>query len=419
MYLCRLQRRYARIASELLLPRQLCPQQSSNFGLAQAVLQLITMVLIFIENLFKHMHTHAFLYVFLFVLLSGITACKKEAEVIVPEVEEEIISWQPEPNILLADKILLNAYATENTFLVMGHKTLFTFSRSEERPSAALLSPVLPLIRKPALSKDFHLLIGDNENFLIFRHTANPWPYESRGKYLQDIDSTFTPEAHVAYMHDHRFRPYAFNNRNQCLVAVKETRPGSTVTFLLANLEVIPNDEPNRQTIHIASGKRIVMPWYAHQAVQVMAFEDCFLVSTNSYSALVYSDGRVKQIFDRGVTEYFTYNQQLYAIFPDGSGSRLMRSADKGETWQSFSDWPLDGWEQYAEFDGKLFMYMYSQIAHVDLEKGAIREIDNKGLEGNEITSVNAFNGKVYVTTLSGLFYIPQDQFLRYKNKDE
>jgi hypothetical protein len=45
--------------------------------------------------------------------------------------------------------------------------------------------------------------------------------------------------------------------------------------------------------------------------------------------------------------------------------------------------------------------------------------IDNKGLEGNEITSVNAFNGKVYVTTLSGLFYIPQDQFLRYKNKDE
>ncbi len=43
------------------------------------------------------------------------------------------------------------------------------------------------------------------------------------------------------------------------------------------------------------------------------------------------------------------------------------------------------------------------------------RELVNDGLAGNQITSVCRFRDRVYVTTLSGVFYKPYRDFLTFK----
>ena len=51
----------------------------------------------------------------------------------------------------------------------------------------------------------------------------------------------------------------------------------------------------------------------------------------------------------------------------------------------------------------------------LDLHKGIIQELDNTGLEGNEITSVNQHDGKIWVTTLSGMFTKDVKDFFTFK----
>ena len=58
----------------------------------------------------------------------------------------------------------------------------------------------------------------------------------------------------------------------------------------------------------------------------------------------------------------------------------------------------------FIEIEQKLCFYIYSQIGWIDFKNQKIIELDNKGLEGNQITSVNEYGTYVWVSTLSGMF---------------
>ena len=100
----------------------------------------------------------------------------------------------------------------------------------------------------------------------------------------------------------------------------------------------------------------------------------------------------------------------------------MFYSTDNGFTWTEGYETP---WElvllNYAKINGKLIGYRYAQLFEITINENEFqaKELDNDGLEGKSITSVSKFDNKVYLTSLSGVFYKPVDEFFIEKEVEE
>jgi len=73
----------------------------------------------------------------------------------------------------------------------------------------------------------------------------------------------------------------------------------------------------------------------------------------------------------------------------------------------------------HALSNGLLIATYNDQMFKVELSEKELKliELDNSGLDGNKITSIARFRDKIYLTTLSGVFYRGEDKFLTYKQE--
>jgi hypothetical protein len=152
---------------------------------------------------------------------------------------------------------------------------------------------------------------------------------------------------------------------------------------------------------------------YDYFSFDIEAFRDRFLVGTTRGGHLVYPTGEVKLIFNHDIQEFFAFHDTLYALH----NRDLYQSVDLGETWQLYAAGFPIWYARFFEVRGKLCFYAGSQMAVLDVGAKYVRELDNFGLETNEITAVSEFHGKVYVATLSGLFYRDAKDFFTYKEE--
>jgi hypothetical protein len=75
----------------------------------------------------------------------------------------------------------------------------------------------------------------------------------------------------------------------------------------------------------------------------------------------------------------------------------------------------------YTKIDNKIIGYRYGQLWDISVSETELiaKELDNDGLDGISITSVSKFDDKVYLSTLSGVFYKIADEFFDYKIETE
>ena len=96
-----------------------------------------------------------------------------------------------------------------------------------------------------------------------------------------------------------------------------------------------------------------------------------------------------------------------------------------GKSWFKISDLVLNPEDistwlrhfQYYDVDNEIIASSMDRLFHINIQdnKAIVKEIDNDGLKANYITSVSKFKENVYVTTLTGVYYISYKEFFNYK----
>lgn len=106
-----------------------------------------------------------------------------------------------------------------------------------------------------------------------------------------------------------------------------------------------------------------------------------------------------------GVQQLFSLDNHLFAI----TASDILVSSDNGETWSVFISNSNPEYLNltYQNLGDELYAYRSSQFWKVTLSGNSLNfeELDNDGLETNQITGINKVGKYAFISTLSGLFY--------------
>lgn len=334
-------------------------------------------------------------------------SCSKTTETVLEP------SWKLVEELDGTNKIILNSYVTPDS-TKMYISTLFRFWKIDsgaEEPITVYnnygFSP-LSMNYKPAISDLITAYSDKNLTAIILKLNEDPSSksYDYKRISIFDIDSTFSSNANIELWG--YWTPIgAFNEQNQFLTVILD----AGAFFCLVNYG-FDNSSSGIKIDSIQNNN--FFPGYLCMN-DIISFNNRFFVAT-SFTApyIVYSTGDYQKMDIPTCLEFFSYQDTLYAFT---SSFYLYYSNDLGESWEMYAH--FTGPSSFFEINGTLCAHRDDDIHEIDFDAGEVRELDNWGLEGNEITSINEFNGKVYISTLSGLFYRELDEFFTYKEEDE
>ncbi len=331
-------------------------------------------------------------------------------------------AWELDETYFRTSKIILNASASDGRFIVAGVDIMAAYdsSTSETRMSGYPVNNSA-INYKPAIGGPYIMYAGEGGNQLCLNSlfywygdgSSASYPYKYYFR-LSEYDVGYSDQARVPIEYDSQ-NIGAFNNANQYLTLISDTSQAINLNVSFCLISLTPEENLlYGKTILDISPEVLRIPIETNTSKflsQVGSFEDVFLVSFDELYVIDPS-GHVsiaQGITPGRITDIFTFNESLYAY--NENTYSLYRSADKGLTWQVQATGFPARQLHFFELEDQLCFHVYSQIATVDLDTGTIEELDNAGLEGHEITSVTEYAGKVWVTTLSGMFIKPIENF--------
>jgi hypothetical protein len=144
----------------------------------------------------------------------------------------------------------------------------------------------------------------------------------------------------------------------------------------------------------------------------ILGLGETYRINSNGIFSLVH-EGALERVFQK--------NDTLYGVEYDG----LFSSINNGKSWFKISDLELNPEDistwlrhfQYYDVENEIIASSMDRLFHINIQdnKAIVKEIDNDGLTTNYITSVSKFKENVYVTTLTGVYYISYKEFFNYK----
>lgn len=340
--------------------------------------------------------------------------------------------WQADQSYFRSDKILLDARVSSDSssFMVAGLGRIALYQTdSADSVRNAFASNDRLMDSRPALSDKYIAYPGKaptqfiiNSPFYWGGSVSNAtFPFVRYFRLGETPD--YSPLATIRTK-GANIPMGAFNNQDQFLTAVSDTANDYSLCLVNLNPQTtyvgydnIPNllqMEPEVKYIRFE-------PEVFHSISYIGAFGENFFVSlTGASNGLirVTPSGAVQGTsgFTGHVDDMFARGDTLYAY--SWGRNKVFRSTDNGLNWTEFlSQFPVPD-PRFFFMDGQLCGYVYSQLFKVDLDQQMLVELDNEGLQGDEITSVNKFNNRVWITTLSGMYYKPADQFFQEKTSD-
>ena len=139
-----------------------------------------------------------------------------------------------------------------------------------------------------------------------------------------------------------------------------------------------------------------------------------FTASSNAYR--IDSLGNIVKVLDTRLYRIIEVSGVYYGI----GNENIFISYDNGLTWQKGYSLQFEHrMITYTKIDDRIIGYRFGQLWEFlisDTEMTPI-ELDNEGLDGKSITSVSKFNGKVYLSTMSGVYYKSIAEFFKPKSE--
>lgn len=371
---------------------------------------------------YKHI---SIIILFSLVVMSCEDASKKNSM-----IPEEDYVWQQHPSFFRLDKILLNSHVYNDSLYVVGVNRISIFDTTNDNPVInGSLGRDPNITQAPAVGGRLIALPMDSKYQVVVYSPAFMSCSGSGGMYpfgkslqLSLLTNEYGDGARVV---DGFYRQSfgAINDYNQLIMMVDDSAStcyNCYTSFALVNLNPetdngysdIPclNLSPSVRRIPYQSGMSIGLS-------SVIAYKEKFLISAprGQYEiAIIDTSGNLTVSTDiqGGVSTFFVKGDTVLA-FTNYTGN--LYHSTNGSDWTFwFGNLPPYDLRFFLVQD-KLCFYIYSQLFWLDAANLQIEELDNEGLQSNEINSVNVFHNKVWITTLSGLFTKPLDRFFDVK----
>ncbi len=354
-----------------------------------------------------------------------VSSCSKDVPLEPENEPENESSWTIDERFVYQDKTQLYSAKISDKLAMIGPYGYTTLHQSEQaspqemndiqryaiyfRPSVSVKLPISDRYFVGASMQNSAILFINSDHPVSSGLTAS--------LNIRNVDPDFIE---MLSIHSHYGESMAINNQNQTLMAYRATSTNhSTVKLLLVDVD--PGGEgPGIPTLlRIRSTKVIVLDDREHYGFDMIeAVDDHFLVSSQTKTLVVEKDGSYRSVLDRALLRVFKHNDKLYGFGRDG---KFYQSSDKGNSWRSsFEVERFLSDVSFTHVEDQLVGYRYGQVWKFDFNDSGyeVEELVNTGLVGNLITSLNEFDGKVYVTTLSGVYYKPLEQFFEIKPKE-
>jgi hypothetical protein len=268
---------------------------------------------------------------------------------------------------------------------------------------------------KQPIGKDFFIEVNKANNYVIVKSTKNPVSDGTMfGLNFAFIDTSFRALA-LEYFYN-TSEVAVISSENQFVIPVFTRADRSNPTLYQVGVQV-KADNFSRTKVDTTFVRKIILDNTGSlngEVYSLHSYYGKFFVGCGSSTFLIRADGTHNKVLDEEAQLYFEYGNNLYTL----GNNTVYKSTDKGESWMavykvSFGGGAIRGFN----IGDNAFIFNGDKIAQLFLSPDAItsKELVNDGLAGNQITSVSRFKDRVYVTTLSGVFYKPYEQFLTFK----
>lgn len=343
------------------------------------------------------------LQIFIFLLFLILISCQ-EKETVIEYVDKEY-SWKEHPEVDFDEKYLLNSTLSDGKLFLYGGTHLISVDENNHTQSYIGVGEIwsyLPPISEKLFVQYYANAVEQNGHLTfsylpLIAENGNNFHYA-----IKDLDSNFRKFSSIYY---HSGIPFGRINDNQILIPyIGEIGYQS---FALITFEFIPNPtyvNDDHYHIRIIDEKIIKIPSQItpHYTVTFVSNNEFLCYFERNY-VKIFPDGSYQQIDIQFVPQiFFTFNDRLFSI----ESKTMYESFDNGNTWEALyalNDLNL----KFVEIDNRLIFFKKDRIGEIIFNDNGFesRYLKYDGLKSNLITSITEYNGYVYATTTSGLFY--------------
>lgn len=352
-----------------------------------------------------------------FLLLLLFTSCTKETEKIVFVPVPQTPSWATYDKINYFSKGCTNSIATKNFLFVYNNQQGISKVDKNGNTDNYIYCGAYPLGQKPLLTPYAGAYLADNK-FLEIKPLDFFCSSPSNSLYLPfaALDSSFS---YIPYSSGYN-RYFMGINGDQVLFLPYASANDPHLKFLLVHLDIdtvntingIDSFSCQKLKIHeVLDPTNQISP----NVTSVYSGEHSFLVSVTTFNGedctfKINSDGVYTKVLNFPIGQVFKYGNLLYGINYD----QVYVSADEGSSWTPryiFQE-PI-GRFTFVPLGQELYCYSWDKlgVVKIDAQTFNISAILSGGLNGHYITSLTEFDDKVFVSTLSGVFYKPKAAF--------
>lgn len=370
-----------------------------------------------------------FLIIFTGVFLLSCT--KEETEI---QVEKEY-NWKTHPNFLYENAVQMNSFSTNDCLFFYG---IYKFSAfGTNAIEANFLDTITgvtmnnyyhvdqdqPTQHKFPISKNFFIEyfradgVFSKEDRLCFVPTKNPGSnYTSFSLNIKDIDTSYGGFDFSYFLHNECI---AINDNNQALIPYRGL--GKNVGALkLALVDIKVNGDFIESTDTLRTKIITLDDEFQINALYIQHLGNNFFLTTDTKTYRVNSTGEIAGVYNYHFYDIIEKQDTAFAVGYDFDLRQYewSYSLDKGVLWNKVVKITNQyEWLHYAMVNNQIIGFWKSQIWQIKTTSTGIEsiELDNDGLEGKQITSLTVYKGKVFVSTLSGVFYKTIDDFFKVK----
>jgi hypothetical protein len=347
-----------------------------------------------------------------------IIGCEKEK--IVEVIKEKEYNWISHDDFQYNDVVQMNSYSTKDRLFFLGYSSFSSLvPDSISHPDLPFGGNVShydnwyeqPSEKKLPICADYFISYNQLNGWVAFIPTMNPVTSETSVSInLKFIDSTY---AYFDLLHFSSGECIAINEQKQALIPYVSFVDSKTILKLALvdiKTELIYNVKLDTIQTKILS----ITDDYQYNVIALESIGDYFFLTTNSKVYRIDNLGNIENVLETRLNKIIESSGTLYGFGRDN----IYISSNKGLTWNIGYSVQYDySLLNYTKIDNKIIGYRYGQLWDISVsEKELIaKELDNDGLDGISITSVSKFDGKVYLSTLSGVYYKLADEFIDYK----
>lgn len=350
-----------------------------------------------------------------------IISCEKEK--IVEVIKEKEYNWVSHDDFQYNDVVQMNSYSTDNKLFLLGHSSfssvVFDSLNHPELPFGSNVAHFdlwyeQPSDRKLPICEDYFISYSKSNGWIAFIPSSNPvLSGAGVSLSLQNMDTTY---AYFDFIHFSSGECIAINDQKQSLIPYISFVDSKNV-LKLALIDIKTNFITSNYYLDTLEVNILtISDEYQYDVIALESIGDNFFLTTNSKVYRIDKSGNIENVLSARINKMVESSGKIYGFGRDN----IYISSDNGLTWQEGYNVQYDySLLNYSKIDNKIIGYRYGQLWELQINDTEliVHELDNDGLEGISITSVSSFHNKVYLSTLSGVFFKSIDEFFDYKTE--